>query len=62
MPTLPDYKEAFASYRNGFFVGAFTGIVLCIWINKPLYVLPVILGILFGGVAFERKMKEDGNN
>lgn len=55
-----EYKTAIKSYRNGFLIGAFTGIVICLVTAKTYLVLPVMLGLLFGAIAFDRKIKEDG--
>lgn len=60
MSELPNYSNAIMGYRNGFFVGAFTGIVICLVIAKAYLSLPIILGLLFGAIAFDRKMKENG--
>jgi len=60
MPSSLEYKTAITSYKNGFVIGAFTGIVICIVTAKAFLMLPVILGLLFGAIAFEKKIKEDG--
>ncbi len=52
----PSFQEGAKAYRNGFFAGAFTGVVICIVIGKAIFTLPVILGLFFGAVAFDRKM------
>lgn len=53
-------KENLKAYRNGFGAGAFVGIVVCIIVAKPIYILPLVLGHLFGTVAFEHKNTQDG--
>ena len=60
MSALPNYQNAIAGYRNGFFIGVFTGIVICLITAKAYLSLPIILGLLFGAIAFERKIKENG--
>lgn len=56
---MDKYKKGMKAYRNGFFIGAFLGIVGCLVIGKTLYSLPIILGLLFGAIAFERKINND---
>lgn len=56
MQNQPSFHNAVKAYRNGFFFGAFTGAVICLIIGKAVYSLPVILGLFFGAVAFDRKM------
>ena len=58
----PDYKKAMGAYGSGFVAGAFVGVIICFVIGKALWILPVVLGMLFGAIAFQRKMKEDGNS
>lgn len=53
------YQKAMKAYRNGFFIGAFTGIIGCLVIGKPFYSLPVVLGLLFGAIAFDKKINDD---
>lgn len=56
----PDsYKEAFAAYRRGFAAGIFTGLSAWLFIGKPIYSLPLILGMLFGSIAFQLRIKKD---
>ena len=60
LPQLPDYKKAMVSFTNGFVIGAFTGIVLCLITATSYMSLPLILGLIFGVIAFEIKIKENG--
>jgi hypothetical protein len=53
-------KESLKAYRNGFGIGAFIGVVLCIVLAKAFYILPIVLGLLFGSIAFEYKNLQDG--
>lgn len=48
-------KDKIKAYRNGFGIGVFVGIVLCILFFKTLLILPLVLGLLFGAIAFEHK-------
>ena len=62
MPPLPDeYKEAMKAYANGFVIGAFLGLVLCLALAKFYLFLPVVLGLVCGGIAFDRKLNSNGN-
>lgn len=58
----PDYKKAMAAYASGFVAGAFAGVVLCFLTGLAIWTLPVVLGLLFGAIAFQRKIKQNGNN
>lgn len=60
MQELKQYKQALKAYGKGFSVGAFTGIVICILLSKTVLMLPVVLGLLFGAIASERKLLKDG--
>lgn len=59
-PELPDYQKAMKGFANGCAVGVFTGIVICLATHKAFMSLPLILGLIFGAIAFELKMKENG--
>lgn len=56
MQNSPSFHKAVKAYRKGFLTGAFTGVVVCLIIGKAVYSLPVILGLFFGAVAFDRKI------
>ncbi len=56
---MDKYKEAMKAYQKGFLAGAFLGIVGCLIMGKTLYSLPIILGLLLGAIAFERKINKD---
>jgi hypothetical protein len=53
-------KDEIKAYSNGFGIGVFLGIVLCIFFFKTLFLLPVVLGLLFGAIAFEYKNSQNG--
>lgn len=57
-------KKKMKAYRNGFGIGVFIGICYCIYVGKPLFMLPVVLGLLFGAMAFDYNYhdndKDDG--
>lgn len=55
------YKEALEAYRKGFIIGLFSGVVLMLMIGKTIFILPIVLSLLFGAIAFDRKIKEHGN-
>ena len=57
---MDKYKKGLNAYRNGFLAGAFLGIVGCLIIGKTLYSLPMVLGLLFGAIAFDIKINKDG--
>jgi membrane glycosyltransferase len=61
METQSKYKEALEAYRKGFLVGLFTGVVLMLMIGKLVFILPIVLSLLFGAIAFDRKINEHGN-
>lgn len=52
-------KKKMKAYRNGFGIGVFIGICLCIYFAKPLYMFPIVLGLLFGAIAFDQKYFEN---
>jgi hypothetical protein len=60
MPSLPDYKEAIKAYGRGFVAGVCTGIIFCLIMAKAWFFVPLLLGLLFGGIAFDRKINQDG--
>lgn len=62
METQSKYKEALEAYRKGFLVGLFTGVVLMLIIGKVVFILPIVFSLLFGAIAFDRKIKEHGND
>jgi hypothetical protein len=61
METQSKYKEALEAYRKGFLVGLFSGVVLMLMIGKVVFILPIVLSLLFGAIAFDRKINEHGN-
>lgn len=55
-----DFKrDEIKAYKNGFGIGFFIGIVLCIVFFKTLFLLPIVLGLLFGAIAFEHKNSQN---
>ena len=61
MDEVTKYKAALKAYRNGFFIGLFSGVVLLVIIGKVYFSIPVILGLVCGAVGFERKISNNGN-
>ena len=59
MPQPETYKTALKAYRKGFLIGAFAGVVGCLFIGKPIYSLPLVLGLLFGAIAFDRNFNQN---
>jgi hypothetical protein len=59
MQTPSNYKEALKAYRKGFLLGLFTGIVFLLVIGKLFLVIPICLALLFGAVAFDRKVNSN---
>lgn len=51
-----EYKDGAKAYRNGFLVGAFIGIVICLFLQKTIWTLPLILGLVSGAIAINRKI------
>jgi F0F1-type ATP synthase assembly protein I len=51
-----NYKDGAKVYRNGFLVGAFIGIVICLFLQKTIWTLPLILGLVSGAIAMNRKI------
>jgi hypothetical protein len=47
-------------FATGCAVGVFTGIVICLLTHKAYMSIPLFLGLIFGAIAFEIKMKENG--
>lgn len=54
-----DFKQAMASYRKGFLVGAFLGVVLCLVIGKAFLTLPLVLALLFGAIGFDLTQRKN---
>ena len=55
---LSKYKQGLKAYRNGFGTGLLVGIGICLFLGKAVWAIPVVLGLLFGSIAFERKIIE----
>jgi hypothetical protein len=51
-----DYRDGAKAYRNGFLLGAFIGIVICLVLQKAIWSLPLVLGLLTGAIAINRKI------
>ncbi len=51
-----DYRNGAKAYRNGFLIGAFIGIVICLILQKVMWSLPLVLGLLSGAIAINRKI------
>jgi hypothetical protein len=55
-PPPDKFREGAKAYRNGFLIGAFIGIVICLVIKKTLWSVPILLGLLGGAIAINRKI------
>ncbi len=55
-PSSQEYKDGAKAYRNGFLFGAFIGIVICLFLQKVIWSLPLVLGLLAGAIAINRKI------
>jgi VIT1/CCC1 family predicted Fe2+/Mn2+ transporter len=55
-PNSQEYKDGAKAYRNGFLLGAFIGIVICLFLQKAIWTLPLVLGLLSGAIAINRKI------
>lgn len=51
-----DYRNGARAYRNGFLIGAFIGIVICLILQKVMWSIPLVLGLLSGAIAINRKI------
>lgn len=51
-----DYRDGAKVYRNGFLLGALIGIVICLILQKAIWSLPLVLGLLTGAIAINRKI------
>ena len=58
--TLNDtnYSKAVAAYRKGFLIGALVGIVGCLILGKAIFSLPLLLGLLFGAIGFDKTLTQ----
>lgn len=50
------FREGAKAYRNGFLLGALIGIVICLVLQKVIWSLPLVLGLLTGAIAINRKI------
>lgn len=53
-----DYKKGLKAYRIGFSWGVLVGFVGWLIIGKAIYMLPIILGLFFGAIAFNMRIKQ----
>jgi hypothetical protein len=53
-----DFKKGLKSYRVGFSWGVLIGLVSLLIIGHPIYTLPIILGLVFGAIAFKLSIKQ----
>lgn len=51
-----DYRDGAKAYRNGFLLGAMIGVVICLVLQKAVWSLPLVLGLVSGAIAINRKM------
>lgn len=59
MHSLPNPKESMKAYRKGFMIGAFSGVVVCIFMGKVIWSLPIILGLFLGALAYDINTRND---
>lgn len=59
MEDLKRYKQGLKAYRNGFGAGLLIGTGICFVIGKPIFALPVVLGLILGSTFYERNLIED---
>ena len=62
MEELKKYRLGLKAYRNGFGLGLLVGIGICLFIGKTLLIIPVVLGLLFGAIAFEKNIQDNGKD
>jgi len=62
MQSPDNYKNAFKAWREGFALGVFTGLVSWLFMGKPIYTLPLVLGLAFGSIAFHLKFNKENQN
>lgn len=55
-PDREDFRQGAKAYRNGFLTGALIGVLICLMIQKPIWTLPLVLGLVFGAIAMNRKI------
>ena len=60
MEDLKKHKQGLKAYRNGFGTGLLIGTGICLFLGKPIFVIPVVLGLLLGSFFYERNLIEDG--
>ena len=51
-----DYRNGTKAYRNGFLFGAFIGVVICLFLQRAVWSIPLVLGLFSGAVAMNRKI------
>jgi len=56
---LEKYRKGLKAYGLGFAIGVLTGFVICVVTSKPLFIMPLVLGLIFGAVGFQIKTKRD---
>ena len=58
MPPNPqDFRQGAKAYRNGFLIGALLGITICLLLQRTIWTLPMILGLICGAISINTKMK-----
>lgn len=50
------YRQGAKAYRNGFMIGAFIGVVVCLILQKTIWSVPLLLGLLCGAIAINTKI------
>lgn len=53
-----DFEKGLKAYRKGFGGGILLGLATLLILGKPLYSLPILLGLLLGAIAFRLKIRQ----
>lgn len=53
-----NYHDAARAFANWFFAGTFIGFLLCFALGKMLLIMPLIIGLFAGAVAFDKTSKK----
>lgn len=51
-------KEGLKAYRTGFGWGVLIGVFSWLVTGKPIYSLPIVLGLVLGAFAFQLRIKQ----
>lgn len=56
MQPTDDYRKGAKAYRNGFLAGALIGVLICLVIQKTIWSLPLVSGLICGAIAMNKKI------